>query len=87
MLRETYSEYYADAPFVHITETPPSTKQTLGANTCLLYPTVDPMSGEVTVISCIDNLVKGAAGGAVQCFNLMFGIPETVGLSKIGVYP
>lgn len=87
VLRETYSEYYADAPFVHVTETPPSTKQTLGANTCLLYPTVDPLSGEVTVISCIDNLVKGAAGGAVQCFNLMFGIPETVGLSKIGVYP
>ena len=87
VLRETYTEYYADAPFVHVTETPPSTKQTLGANTCLLYPTVDPMSGEVTVISCIDNLVKGTAGGAVQCFNLMFGIPETVGLSKIGVYP
>ncbi len=86
-LRGLYQSYYADAPFVHVADSPPSTKQTLGANTCIVYPTVDPLSGEVTVISAIDNLVKGAAGGAVQCFNLMFGIPEEVGLSKIGVYP
>ncbi len=86
-LRELYRSWYADAPFVHVSDSPPSTKQTLGANTCIVYPTVDPLSGEVTVISAIDNLVKGAAGGAVQCFNLMFGIPEEVGLSKIGVYP
>ena len=39
------------------------------------------------MISCIDNLVKGAAGGAVQCANLMFGLPEDAGLSRIGVYP
>ena len=86
-LRSIYEDFYADAPFVHVAESPPSTKQTLGANACLVYPTVDPLSGEVTVVSVIDNLVKGAAGGAVQCFNLMFGIPEDVGLSKIGVYP
>ncbi len=86
-LRELYSSYYEDAPFVHVGQSAPSTKQTLGANTCIVYPTVDPLTGEVTVISAIDNLVKGAAGGAVQCFNLMFGLPEELGLSKIGVYP
>ena len=48
---------------------------------------VDPMTNEVMVISAIDNLVKGTAGAALQCFNLMFGLPEELGLSKIGVYP
>ena len=86
-LRERYDDFYADHPFVHIADAPPATKQTLGANACLVYPTVDAPTGEVTVISCIDNLVKGAAGGAVQCANLMFGLPEDAGLSRIGVYP
>ena len=86
-LRERYEDFYADAPFVHVAEAPPATKQTLGANSCLVYPTVDAPTGEVTVISCIDNLVKGAAGGAVQCANLMFGVAEDAGLSRIGVYP
>ena len=86
-LRERYREYYESHPFVHVAETPPSTKQTFGANTCLVYPTVDPASGAVTVVSAIDNLVKGAAGGAVQCFNLMFGLPETTALPRIGIYP
>ena len=86
-LRERYEQFYADAPFVHIADAPPATKQTLGANACLVYPTVDAPTGEVTVISCIDNLVKGAAGGAVQCANLMFGLAEDAGLSRIGVYP
>ena len=86
-LRAAYQDFYADAPFVHIADSPPSTKQVLGSNACLIYPAVDPDSGDVAVISCIDNLVKGAAGAAVQCFNLMFGLSETAGLSKIGVYP
>ena len=86
-LRDVYESYYADEPFVHVAPNAPSTKQTLGSNACIVYPMVDPMTGEVMVISVIDNLVKGTAGAAVQCFNLMFGIPEEVGLSKIGVYP
>ena len=61
-------------PSSHVADAPPATKQTLGANSCLVYPTVDAPTGEVTVVSCIDNLVKGAAGGAVQCFNLMFDL-------------
>ena len=86
-LRGRDEDFYADAPFVHVAGSPPATKQTLGANACLLYPTVDAPTGEVTVISCIDNLVKGAAGGAVQCCNLMFGLAEDAGLPRIGVYP
>ena len=86
-LRDVYESYYAAEPFVHVAPNAPSTKQTLGSNACIVHPMVEPMSGEVMVISVIDNLVKGTAGAAVQCFNLMFGIPEEVGLSKIGVYP
>lgn len=87
VLRDVYESFYADEPFVHVAPNAPSTKQTLGSNACIVYPIIDPMTREVTVISAIDNLVKGTAGAAVQCFNLMFGIPEEVGLSKIGVYP
>lgn len=82
-----YREFYAEHPFVHVTETPPSTKQTLGSNACLIYPNVDTMTGQVSVISCIDNLVKGAAGAAVQCLNLTQGFDERAGLSSIGLYP
>ena len=86
-LRDVYESWYADEPFVHVAPTAPSTKQTLGSNACIVYPMVDPMTNEVMVISAIDNLVKGTAGAAVQCFNLIFGLPEELGLSKIGVYP
>ena len=86
-LRDVYESFYEDEPFVHVAPNAPSTKQTLGSNACIVYPMVDPMTGEVMVISAIDNLVKGTAGAAVQCFNLMFGLPEELGLSKIGVYP
>ena len=77
-----YESYYADEPFVHVAPAAPSTKQTLGSNACIVYPMVDPMTNEVMVISAIDNLVKGTAGGAIQCLNLMFGLPEELGLSK-----
>ena len=87
VLREVYDDFYADEPFVHVAPNAPSTKQTLGSNACIVHPLVDPMTGEVMVISAIDNLVKGTAGAAVQCFNLMFDLPEELGLSKIGVYP
>ncbi len=86
-LRDLYESYYADEPFVHVASAAPSTKQTLGSNACIVYPMVDSMTNEAMVISVIDNLVKGTAGGAVQCFNLIFGLPEELGLSKIGMYP
>ena len=52
-----------------------------------MYPVVDKRAGRLIVISCIDNLVKGAAGQAVQCMNLMLGLPETAGLDALAVYP
>jgi N-acetyl-gamma-glutamyl-phosphate reductase len=87
VLNTRYRQFYANHPFAHVTEAPPSTKQTLGSNACLVHPNVDSMTGQVSVISCIDNLVKGAAGAAVQCLNLMQGLDESSGLSRIGLYP
>jgi len=84
---ELFHEYYADEPFVKVVSKPPQTKQTWGNNDCLIYPTVDKRTGRLMVFAVLDNLVKGAAGQAVQNMNLMFGIPETTGLEQIAVYP
>jgi N-acetyl-gamma-glutamyl-phosphate reductase len=65
----------------------PRTAATLGSNACHLQATVDGDSGRIIVVSAIDNLGKGAAGQAVQCANLMLGLPETTGLTVIGVAP
>mgnify|MGYP002009144451 CR=1 FL=1 len=86
-LREVYQDFYANHPFVRITAQPPQTKQTLGNNVCLLYPTLDQRTGRVVVVSCLDNLVKGAAGQAVQNMNLMCGFPEEESLGSLAVYP
>ena len=86
-IREVYEEFYRDEPFVRVTDTPPQTKQTTGSNMCLVYPTVDEQAGRLVVVSCLDNLMKGAAGQAVQNMNLMFGLPETMGPDQLPVYP
>jgi N-acetyl-gamma-glutamyl-phosphate reductase len=82
-----YREFYRAAPFVRVVDTPPQTKQTLGSNLCLVYPRVDERTGRLIVVSCIDNLVKGAAGQAVQNMNLMLGLPEVLGLDAPALYP
>lgn len=84
---ELYSAYYDGEPFVKVTNQPPQTKQTWGNNDCLIYPTVEPRSGRLVVFSALDNLVKGAAGQAVQNMNLMFGLPEATGLEQLAIYP
>ena len=86
-ITKLYGDFYKDEPFVRVVTSPPHTKHTQGTNLCLIYPTVDPRSGKLIVISCIDNLVKGAAGQAVQNMNLMLGLPETSGLEALAVYP
>jgi N-acetyl-gamma-glutamyl-phosphate reductase len=86
-LRKLFQDFYKDEPFVRIAEAPPHTKHTWGSNMCLIYPTIAPDTGRLVVISCLDNLVKGAAGGAVQCMNLMLGLPEVTGLQAPAVYP
>ena len=52
-----------------------------------MYPVVDERTNRLVVISCIDNLVKGAAGQAVQNMNLMFGLDEEEGLQQLSLYP
>ncbi|WP_433349550.1 N-acetyl-gamma-glutamyl-phosphate reductase [Micromonospora sp. CA-111912] len=87
--RAVLAEAYADAPFVHVLPEGawPHTAATLGSNSCHLQAGVDVDSGRVIVVSAIDNLGKGAAGQAVQCANLMLGLPETTGLSVWGIAP
>jgi len=86
-LNQLYREFYKHAPFVQITTKPPHTKHAWGTNLCLIYPTVDSKTDRLIVISCLDNLVKGGAGQAVQNMNLMFSLPETTGLEALAVYP
>ena len=87
--REVLAAAYADAPFVHLLPDGawPHTAATAGSNSCHLQATLDADSGRLIVVSALDNLGKGAAGQAVQCANLMTGLPETTGLSVYGVAP
>jgi N-acetyl-gamma-glutamyl-phosphate reductase len=78
---------YADEPFVVVGEQSPSTKATLGSNAAHLTARFDARTGTVMVISAIDNLAKGASGGAVQAANVALGLPETSGLSSVGLFP
>ena len=86
-VRQLYLDFYRDEPFVRVMESPPHTKHTWGSNLCLVYPTIDYSTGKLIVISCIDNLIKGAAGQAIQNMNLMLGLPETMGLTSHAVFP
>jgi len=86
-VRQLYLDFYKDEPFVKVVEFPPHTKHTWGNNLCLIHPTIDHRTGRLIVISCIDNLVKGAAGQAIQNMNLMLGLPEVTGLEALSIYP
>lgn len=77
-LLATYREFYADKPFVTIVDHLPTTKDTSGTNFC--HITARVVRGRILTIASLDNLIKGASGGAVQNFNLMYGFPETMGL-------
>lgn len=78
---------YSNEPFVRVVENPPTTKATAGTNLCLITARYDERTDTVIVISAIDNLVKGTAGGAIQSLNLALGFPETTGLPLAAVYP
>jgi N-acetyl-gamma-glutamyl-phosphate reductase len=84
---ETLRAAYADEPFIHVSERAPSTKWTLGSNAVHLTARYDERTGRVLAIAALDNLVKGAAGQMIQCANLMLGLDETEGLSRVGVWP
>ena len=82
-----YAEAYASEPFVQVVPDPPATKHVFGSNLCRICVKVDPRSGRVLAIGAIDNLIKGAAGQAVQALNVLFGLPETTGLEHYPVNP
>jgi N-acetyl-gamma-glutamyl-phosphate reductase len=78
---------YADEPFIHVSETPPSTKWVMGSNAAHVTARRCERTGRILAIAAIDNLGKGAAGQMIQCANIMFGLNESAGLSTIGVWP
>ena len=86
-LLATLAGFYASEPFVVVRPASPSTKATLGTNSVHLTARYDARSGWVIVIAAIDNLCKGASGGAVQAANVALGLEETAGLQTVGVYP
>lgn len=88
-LRSALEHWYADEPFVHVLPEGqwPRTGATLGSNAVHLQVAADPHSGRAVVVSALDNLVKGAAGQAIQNANLMLGLPMRSGLSTLGVAP
>jgi N-acetyl-gamma-glutamyl-phosphate reductase len=89
VLRAAFAEAYGDSPFVHLLPEGqwPATAAVYGSNGAHVQVAADPHAGRAVVISTTDNLGKGAAGQAVQVANLMFGLPETAGLTTHGVAP
>lgn len=79
-LRALYDGAYAAEPFVTLADAPPELKDVVGTNTCRIFATIDEPARRVIVVSVIDNLMKGAAGQAVQNLNVMAGFPEHWGL-------
>jgi N-acetyl-gamma-glutamyl-phosphate reductase len=75
---QAYEKYYAEHPFVNVVDQVPDVKQVVNTNKCLVYPA--KFGNKLMLISVIDNLIKGASGQAVQNLNLMFGLPEEMGL-------
>jgi len=86
-LEELYADAYADEPFVHLVTQPPATKHVLGSNSCRVHVRADERTGRVLAIGVVDNLVKGAAGQAIQAFNVVHGLPETAGLDQLPLAP
>ena len=88
-LTEIYRARYAGEPFVDVLPPGevPSTGHVRGSNRCAVAVTRHPESGKVIALSAIDNLVKGAAGQAVQSMNLRFGLDEATGLTRLGLFP
>ena len=86
-LHELYADTYRDEHFVEIVDRPPSTGHVLGSNYCRVYAHLNERTGRILAISVTDNLVKGAAGQAVQAFNVVFGLAEASGLEQLPLAP
>ncbi len=86
-LRATLHDAYDAEPFVVVRDTPPSTKATLGSQQVHVTAYADERTGWVVAIAALDNLTKGASGGAIQAANVALGLEETAGLPLVGIYP
>ena len=88
-VEEAYRSFYAKDFFVRVfgPNKPQASVNVRGSNFCNLSLNVDERTGNLIVVSLIDNLVKGQAGSAVQNMNVMFGLEETAGLRHPGIYP
>jgi N-acetyl-gamma-glutamyl-phosphate reductase len=89
---EAYSAYekaFADEPFIHLLPPGlwPQTKSVVGSNAVHVQVTVDEDADRLVAVAAVDNLAKGTGGAAVQCMNLALGLPETSGLSTVGLAP
>ena len=85
-LIKIYKDFYKDEKFVRVLDTLPEIKNITGSNYVDIGLTVDKRLNRVIVVAVIDNLVKGAAGQAIQNMNLLFGLPEYEGLDRAGFY-
>ncbi len=88
-IRAAYEKYYKDEYFVRLLEpgTVPQTRWVEGSNFADVNFKADPRTRRVVMMGAIDNMVKGAAGQAVQNMNLMFGLPEQTGLKQVPMFP
>ena len=82
-----YAAAYTDEPFVTVVPTAPATKDVTGSNHVRIHVSLDARTGRIIVIGVEDNLVKGAAGQAIQAFNLVHGLTETAGLEQLPLAP
>jgi len=88
-VQDLYEEMYAEEPFVRVLPAgvSPGLKGVLGSNLCDISLAVDEDNGRLVIVSSIDNLLKGQAGVALQNINIMYGLPETMGLERVPMYP
>jgi N-acetyl-gamma-glutamyl-phosphate reductase len=84
-----YADAFAKEPFVHVLPEGqwPQTKSVVGSNAVHVQVTVDEDAGRLVAVGAVDNLAKGTGGAAVQCMNLALDLPETLGLSTVGLAP
>jgi N-acetyl-gamma-glutamyl-phosphate reductase len=88
-IKNFYEKYYKNEPFIRLTKKGvfPETRWVKGSNYCDIGLSIDEEKGKVIIIGVIDNLIKGAAGQAVQNMNLMFNLEESMGLQSIPMFP
>ncbi len=86
-VRDALAEAYDGSPFVEVIDRPPQTRWVVGSNRALVTAFVDEHTGQIITLGAIDNLLKGAAGQAVQCANIVMGLPEETGLPLAGWMP